>query len=752
MVAFLHHRDSRGRPVYEYGQVFSIYSDGEARYCKIGQLISSYGTLYCLDDPLEYEDAYLAVEPYFAHEVDSAVITYEGEECCFNIFHEPIIESQMYIKLSPLYDSNTYVYTCDNLTQQKWITDPPSIRYPLGVEGFLASRWEYDLAYVCGSRICYLQAWESEIFSVIPSPYRYPGIHSQMKVNLAGVSNAILANYNFLTSKSPNEYDVAQSIVSVSVDNSQWTKWDENLDHVAAYKAKNMRSISSEWWDNATVSPEAQGAIIAHQRQMNIFEPKTPPEVITQEMTPVLTLFDQTEICGNTYHGQIDYQCQFVRLSPEDIQAQEDYWSNMPDLPFTSGEPITVQSLYDEEQSVPAIAQDNVESLYPPLEHGSRLALVAKDTYRFYEEDSRYLFLSKHLEGSQPSLPQIEFRENPKVYTRLNAILGEIMPSFPSKWEAVQWMFEWVLWSLGHPSWQRIEWDLDREGHAHTVMASAFPFSAFILHPYDYLGQWLYSLSDDTNQFPEPTSLEEVKVFVHDFFVGHPNGEIPFFDRKTGTGRFSLVASNYTREIYPYAITPEDSLPQSLEMMAYLINAYFYAPWIIFPCDNFQEHLNPEYLGEVFRTLNEMQGLPVSYFQATDLDYGHTNMYFPIQVRSQAELLPFEDEVNLFSLEGNQDLLAGDRQLEAPEDFFALPESSADDDELSRLLEETQEPELALPSASEESWWFEEGEAPPLLDEVDPAEELFLLEEGWSDGEDDEPPASPPRALPPGGN
>lgn len=139
---------------------------------------------------------------------------------------------------------------------------------------------------------------------------------------------------------------------------------------------------------------------------------------------------------------------------------------------------------------------------------------------------------------------------------------------------AIALLFDWLLWSLGHPSVPEFPATLQRS-RAHDLMMQVFSPGRLILYPADYFGALLAIA-----QYPEVLSTKAASRTMKSIFPGRRNDyrDLLLLDPQCSSGAMMLAASNYT---YQYQAVTTDPLMAK----ATILNAYFYVPWCIFPFD-----------------------------------------------------------------------------------------------------------------------------------------------------------------------
>ncbi len=138
--------------------------------------------------------------------------------------------------------------------------------------------------------------------------------------------------------------------------------------------------------------------------------------------------------------------------------------------------------------------------------------------------------------------------------------------------ETIEIFFDWLLWSLGHPSVPEFPVAL-RHSRAHDFLIQVFSVGRFILYPADYFGALL-----ELTNYPDAALSKSDTRLLKSIFPGRRNDyrDMLLLDPQCGGGALMLAASNYT---YQYQAVTGDPLIAK----ATILSAYFYVPWVIFP-------------------------------------------------------------------------------------------------------------------------------------------------------------------------
>lgn len=138
--------------------------------------------------------------------------------------------------------------------------------------------------------------------------------------------------------------------------------------------------------------------------------------------------------------------------------------------------------------------------------------------------------------------------------------------------ETIEIFFDWLLWSLGHPSAPEFPIAL-RHSRAHDFLIQVFSVGRLILYPADYFGVLL-----ELANYPNAALNKSDTRLVKSIFPGRRNDyrDMLLLDPQCDGGALMLAASNYT---YQYQAVTHDPLLAK----ATILSAYFYVPWCIFP-------------------------------------------------------------------------------------------------------------------------------------------------------------------------
>lgn len=176
-------------------------------------------------------------------------------------------------------------------------------------------------------------------------------------------------------------------------------------------------------------------------------------------------------------------------------------------------------------------------------------------------------------------IPRIEFEGQP--HKPVLTMLGDSLDSIPAhgSWatwgraEYFRYFLNWLLYGFGH------EKEMPKEPYegASDRLYQVFQLGAMQLWPYDYFGDMLAECEYGKRQAFYPTPIHLCDLMVHMTMGGGEDMRAKTVcDPCVGTGRFPMVASNYSLRIYAQDI-------DELMCKATLVNCFLYAPWAARP-------------------------------------------------------------------------------------------------------------------------------------------------------------------------
>ena len=268
---------------------------------------------------------------------------------------------------------------------------------------------------------------------------------------------------------------------------------------------------------------------------------------------------------------------------------------------------IVTEIHYSEESPATQEMLQEMEACQYMASHGwFRPALMASES----ELNGRWRYwLETRDRGSllKTPIPRIDWMNSPHpsalehLYWCLDHIYPQWIKDGHQRWKAVNYFFEWLLWSFGDPMVKERpvdHWD----GRAHDRLVQIFTPIPLLAAPYDYFGQLLLDLSDYRCPIPDQISMAQAKATVDNLFdrgfaqgakKQNPKGfnsvdyrTTPFFDLETGSGRILLAASNYSFRGTGFNIgldTKGRSMGAKLLTMAAKLNFWLYTPEQVMP-------------------------------------------------------------------------------------------------------------------------------------------------------------------------
>ncbi len=191
---------------------------------------------------------------------------------------------------------------------------------------------------------------------------------------------------------------------------------------------------------------------------------------------------------------------------------------------------------------------------------------------------------------------KLHFNHKETIQEHLEKILTEIVEPRLSKSEdlslrlkAIEFLIDWLLWSAGHPDM------IDFESHSTynnpkdhpLVWANLYDIfwekrliHALMINPYDYLGELIRPClplicPDDPDIVL--MDFDTIRSYIKENYLHHGlNAAIPFVDPEIYTGRYLMVAGDYTHGLMGTTAYP------LLGKIAWL-NCLLYCPEVIFP-------------------------------------------------------------------------------------------------------------------------------------------------------------------------
>jgi hypothetical protein len=277
-------------------------------------------------------------------------------------------------------------------------------------------------------------------------------------------------------------------------------------------------------------------------------------------------------------------------------------------------------------------------NLVRPLERGWLLpALLHVDAMTFQRWEYWFEGMTT---GTVPDrgIPRLEFLSTPEasVQKMLLASLDGI-PNHGSggwqgwsSWSYVRYFLEWLLYGFGHPGQPELPSEPAGCEGASMRLYQLCNLAAWMLWPYDYLGEIFAQNAYGKRQgfFPTPHTLVEMMTRMTLDTNREDMRTQTVCDPCVGTGRMLLHASNHSLRLYGMEI-------DATLCLATLVNGYLYAPWLVRPfpfLDGIQ--YTPEHSVTLDESMVE-QALPHldAALQATEHDSAEQWRFEPIKKR-----------------------------------------------------------------------------------------------------------------------
>ncbi len=266
------------------------------------------------------------------------------------------------------------------------------------------------------------------------------------------------------------------------------------------------------------------------------------------------------------------------------------------------------------------------------------------------EINGRYLYWQQTREKGallDRPIPKIKFRKKGFQRKPLSH-LKYCLDLLTDKWrdpdevehriQAIGFFFDWLLWSLGHPSVESFplveeycpeenmeSWRSD----IHNVWFQVFDVKWLLLWPDDYFGVLLheYGLID------KPPSHRDCLRKATKLFPDYKDKEYRtnlVVDPQCGTGRYSMALSNFTLNIAPVQLNND-----LFSVQACLLNFYLFCPWGLSPLVIEQSGSESDVLAQALQ-LVAVKNLSADYFVVNEPD-DELREYDPIIIYSRKQ-------------------------------------------------------------------------------------------------------------------
>jgi hypothetical protein len=144
-------------------------------------------------------------------------------------------------------------------------------------------------------------------------------------------------------------------------------------------------------------------------------------------------------------------------------------------------------------------------------------------------------------------------------------------------WEYFNYFMGWLLYGFGHSGQPELPPEPSGCEGCSDRLYQVFCLEALLAWPYDYFGNILAENRHGRGLGFFPTPLNVCELMVKVLFTGDKDCQTKTVcDPCVGTGRFLLVASNFSLRLYGQDIN-------QTVIQACLVNGYLYAPWLVKP-------------------------------------------------------------------------------------------------------------------------------------------------------------------------
>ena len=168
-------------------------------------------------------------------------------------------------------------------------------------------------------------------------------------------------------------------------------------------------------------------------------------------------------------------------------------------------------------------------------------------------------------------IPRIDWLSAPHAEAHKNLETCLKLCHGSSRWDAFRQFLNWLMWGFGDASCQAAP---QIDSHLNAAWYMTFNLGLYLKYPYDYLGEQAAELygggkHNPTAYFPTPMSLATAMVAM---MMNEKDKAASVCDPCVGSGRFLMVASNYSLNLYGIDIDP-------LILKACRLNMWWYVPW-----------------------------------------------------------------------------------------------------------------------------------------------------------------------------
>jgi hypothetical protein len=193
-------------------------------------------------------------------------------------------------------------------------------------------------------------------------------------------------------------------------------------------------------------------------------------------------------------------------------------------------------------------------------------------------------------------IPEVEFLDTPDPGTKLmiEGCLNNIQPGTNyqgwSGWERFNYMLDWLLFGFGYVGQKEAPREPAGAQGASNRLYQMFVLDALMLYPADYWGDLLAESKHGQHNGFYPTPMNVVQLMFRMQMEDLEAEDLrtkTIYDPCLGTGRFLMLASNYSLRCYGQDI-------DLTVLKAAVVNFFIYCPWIVKPFAFLNENLSAE--------------------------------------------------------------------------------------------------------------------------------------------------------------
>jgi N-6 DNA Methylase len=193
-------------------------------------------------------------------------------------------------------------------------------------------------------------------------------------------------------------------------------------------------------------------------------------------------------------------------------------------------------------------------------------------------------------------IPEVEFSDTPDPRTKsmIEGCLNNIQPGTNyqgwSGWERFNYMLDWLLFGFGYAGQKEAPKEPAGAQGASDRLYQMFVLDALMLYPADYWGDLLAESKHGQHNGFYPTPMHIVQLMFRMQMQDLEAEDLrtkTIYDPCLGTGRFLMLASNYSLRCYGQDI-------DLTVLKAAVVNFYIYCPWIVKPFAFLNDNLSAE--------------------------------------------------------------------------------------------------------------------------------------------------------------